>query len=83
MSETQTYHFKCAVERGRSSSGTILHDGFTAINYSLSYGSFYQDIKKLYPEGTYKTKLVIIGNWHLLLHTFVSAFMNVLFVIEL
>jgi hypothetical protein len=56
------YFFKCAVERGRSSSGTILHDEFKAIKCYLDYDSFYSHLKEIYPECTDKTKFVIIGN---------------------
>jgi hypothetical protein len=60
------YHFKCAVERGRSSSGTILHDGFTAVTaYEKCFSTLRHDLLKICPmiKGNKRAKFIVIGKY--------------------
>ena len=60
------YHLKCAVERGRSSSGTILYDGFTAVTaYEKYIQSLKGDLLKICPtlKGNKRAKFIVIGKY--------------------
>lgn len=70
MGKKDEYHFKVAVERGRSSSGIILHDGFNAFTFDKKHGNLLTDLKRVFPAVNYKTRFFIIGTYVCCVETF-------------
>ena len=66
MGKKDEYHFKCAVKRGRSSSGIILHDGFKTFTCNKKYCDILENLKKVFSTWYSSSKIIIIGIYFIL-----------------